>query len=162
MVSKGENSKLGLYISTVGILSGAMVLAISALQTRRSVNALATISEDIHNKLAYLKSEVVANNKSIKAGGYIIQGKTQGDEKKFTAISLKLDKALAEQNKILEGRDISAVGIDNAFQVLDQMKARLKSELDDFEQIAGRIWRMYEEGKADGIREASHEINIDN
>jgi hypothetical protein len=28
-----------------------------------------------------------------------------------------------EQNKILEGRDISAVGIDNAFQVLDQMKA---------------------------------------
>jgi hypothetical protein len=103
---KSKLEKLGLYISTVGILSGAMVLAISALQTRRSVNALATISDDIHEKLDYLKKGIDENNRNIKILMVLHNEKTKEEEKR--RLTLNLQNSLAKNKETLEDSDMLA------------------------------------------------------
>jgi len=102
---KSKLEKLGLYISTVGIMSGTMVLAMSALQTRRNVNALATISDDIHENLDYLKKGIDENNRNIKFLMVLQNEKTKKEDRRLT---LNLQNDSAKNKETFEDSDMPA------------------------------------------------------
>ena len=82
-----------------------MVLAMSALQTRRSVNALATISDDIHKNLDYLKKGIDENNRVLKILIVLQNEKTKEENRRLT---LNLQNDLAKNKETLKDSDMSA------------------------------------------------------
>jgi hypothetical protein len=144
--NRGE--KLGLYISTLGILSGAVALGISALATRKSVNEMKTISGDIQEKLSKLEGAVKLNDSSLRAMTVVNNELNKDEMKKFEEISSKLQGVL-EESSMLEG-PAKKEDMTRTIKELTQLNIELKERLNDFDKISDKVWELYHEGVADG------------
>jgi hypothetical protein len=144
--NRGE--KLGLYISTLGILSGAVALGISALATRKSVNEMKTISGDIQEKLSNLEGAVKLNDSSLRAMTVVNNELNKDEMKKFEEISSKLQGVL-EESSMLEG-PAKKEDMTRTIKELKQLNIELKERLNDFDKISDKVWELYDEGVADG------------
>jgi hypothetical protein len=146
--NRGE--KLGLYISTLGILSGAVALGISALATRKSVNEMKNVSGDIQEKLSKLEGAVRLNESTLRAMIMTNNGLNKDEMKTFEEISSKLKCVLEES--MLEG----PAKKEDTIKELKQLNIELQDRLADFDKISGKVWELYHEGVADGSIQARH------
>jgi hypothetical protein len=135
--NRGE--KLGLYISTLGILSGAVALGISALATRKSVNEMKNVSGDIQEKLSNLEGAVRLNDSSLRAMIMTNNGLNKDEMKTFEEISSKLQCVLEDPAKK-----------EDTIKELKQLNLELKDRIADFDKISEKVWELYDEGVADG------------